>query len=479
MRFTADRLEARMHLPDLVEIVADPSDPASREAVSAINLKLADVTDSTFTPDLMTRMPGVVVRQTARSRDDDPFVVLERFHVAISVVTMIAGTAFLLALMVIRAEERRETVGILRLVGISRRTLLASVAIEGLVVAALGAAFGILLAYVSEGLNQSYLSGTLRYGAGVRASDAVDRAAGDRRGGAARHSCRHRRVVDAPAPRSAVDLSPMTSASLAWRTVRRYRARTLLAITGVAVIGALLFDMLLLSRGLLLSFADLLDKSGFDIRVVSSEGLSARQPISGSTALAADIGRIPGVRNVLSIRIEPATARIATRPPRGISLVGSSGTDDRVWRVLQGASLASPAAAAEPCPVLATRGLATAFGLGPGAMLTINVRPPGIASALPAVTCRVVGVAEFAFAPTDDLTAVTTSDAFRQRSAVDPPMPIWCSCRRAPTRLPATSCRRSRRFDPTCGSTPTTMWCRNSIATASRTSGGSRSCSRR
>ena len=152
MRFTADRLEARMHLPDLVDIVADPSDPASREAVSAINLKLADPRDGAFASDLMTRMPGVVVRQTARSRDDDPFVVLERFHVAISVVTMIAGTAFLLALMVIRAEERRETVGILRLVGISRRTLLASVAIEGLVVAALGAVFGILLAYVSEGL---------------------------------------------------------------------------------------------------------------------------------------------------------------------------------------------------------------------------------------------------------------------------------------------------------------------------------------
>jgi hypothetical protein len=149
MRFTADRLEARLHLPDLVEIVADPSDPASREAVNSINVKLAA---PEFAVDLATRAPGVVARQTARPRDDDPFVVLEHFHVAISIVTMIAGTAFLLALMVIRAEERRETVGILRLVGISRRTLLTSVAIEGLLVAAMGAAFGILLAYASEGL---------------------------------------------------------------------------------------------------------------------------------------------------------------------------------------------------------------------------------------------------------------------------------------------------------------------------------------
>ena len=153
MRFTADRLEARLHLPDLIDIAADPADPASREAVSAINLKLAAGRNSReFAADLMTRAPGVLVRQTARSGEDDPFVVLERFHVAISIVTMIGGTAFLLALMVIRAEERRETVGILRLVGISRRTLLASVAIEGLAVAAMGAAFGIVLAYVSEGL---------------------------------------------------------------------------------------------------------------------------------------------------------------------------------------------------------------------------------------------------------------------------------------------------------------------------------------
>jgi predicted lysophospholipase L1 biosynthesis ABC-type transport system permease subunit len=153
MRFTADRLEARLHLPDVLDITADPADPASREAVSAINMELAgDAKANGFASELMARAPGIVVRPTARSATDDPFVVLDRFHVAISAVTMVAGTAFLLALMVIRAEERRETVGILRLVGISRRTLLASVAIEGLVVAAIGAAFGILLAYVSEGL---------------------------------------------------------------------------------------------------------------------------------------------------------------------------------------------------------------------------------------------------------------------------------------------------------------------------------------
>ena len=205
----------------------------------------------------------------------------------------------------------------------------------------------------------------------------------------------------------------MTSFALAWRTARRYRARTLLAMAGVAVIGALLFDMLLLSRGLLLSFADLLDSSGFDMRVVSTEGLAARLPISGSARLADDIRQLPDVEHVLMIRIEPATAATAGGSPRGISLIGSSDTE-RSWRVVQGTGLGSPAGASEACPVLVTRPLATALGLTPGGSLSITVRPPGIASALPAVACRAIGVADFAFAQTDELTAVTTMDAFRR-----------------------------------------------------------------
>jgi ABC-type lipoprotein release transport system permease subunit len=153
MRFTVPRLEARMHVPDLVDLVADPADPASREALSGINVALADPADARrFAADLSARAPGVIPRPTKVDRDDDPFAVLERFHIAISAVTTIAGTAFLLALMVIRAEERRETIGILRLVGISRRTLLLSVAIEGVLIAALGGLFGVLLAVATEGL---------------------------------------------------------------------------------------------------------------------------------------------------------------------------------------------------------------------------------------------------------------------------------------------------------------------------------------
>ena len=66
--------------------------------------------------------------------------------------TVAGATAFLVALMVIRAEERRETIAILRLIGISRRSLLTAVAVEGLLIAVAGAIFGVLAAFAAEGL---------------------------------------------------------------------------------------------------------------------------------------------------------------------------------------------------------------------------------------------------------------------------------------------------------------------------------------
>lgn len=153
MRFTAERIEGRLHLPDLIALTADPHDPASTESVNTINVTLAPGIDTRrFIADLASQAPGVTGWPTARSRGDDPFVVLDRFHLAISVVTVVGSTAFLLALMVIRAEERRDTIAILRMVGISRRSLLTSVAVEGLVTAIAGAIFGVALAFATEGL---------------------------------------------------------------------------------------------------------------------------------------------------------------------------------------------------------------------------------------------------------------------------------------------------------------------------------------
>ena len=151
LRVTTQRLETRLHLGDLLALTADPADPLSRETVDAINVALVDPGDArAFADDLWAKVPGLVVRATAREDAYSPLVVIERFHFAIAIVTLIASTVFLLALMVMRAEERRETVGILRLIGFTKRRALVQVFAEGLLITVAGALFGILLATASQ-----------------------------------------------------------------------------------------------------------------------------------------------------------------------------------------------------------------------------------------------------------------------------------------------------------------------------------------
>lgn len=151
IRITSERLEVRLHLPDLQALIADSADPASAEALSSINVALAPGVDAAaFAQDLEARVPLVNVRA---SRDEDrrsPFVVLGRFHTAIAVLTVLTSAVFLLALMVLTADERRETVGALRLIGFTRRRVLAQVLLEGALIAVAGAVFGVGLAAATE-----------------------------------------------------------------------------------------------------------------------------------------------------------------------------------------------------------------------------------------------------------------------------------------------------------------------------------------
>jgi len=147
-RLASERLEARLHLPDLLALTADPADPSLTDAVTSINVALRDPAAAVaFARDVTTRMPGLVGRPTVPELDEgNPFVVLKRFHLAIAVVTVVASTIFLLALMVMVVDERRETVGMLRLIGLQRRRILLQVFAEGLLIALFGALAGVLLA---------------------------------------------------------------------------------------------------------------------------------------------------------------------------------------------------------------------------------------------------------------------------------------------------------------------------------------------
>ena len=70
----------------------------------------------------------------------------------------------------------------------------------------------------------------------------------------------------------------MTPFALAWRSLARQPARAWLGIAGVAIVSALLFDMLLLSGGLVVSFRDLLEGVGFDVRVTANRAFPAQGP---------------------------------------------------------------------------------------------------------------------------------------------------------------------------------------------------------
>jgi ABC-type lipoprotein release transport system permease subunit len=149
MRFNIERLEARLHLDDLLSLTAESSDPASNESVTSINVALADpAAAATFSRTIAARL--LLRANPAGDAESALFTVIDRFHTAIAAVTVLGSTAFLLALMVIRAEERKETVGILRLIGISRKSILLEVIVEGLLVAIGGAVFGVTIALLAQ-----------------------------------------------------------------------------------------------------------------------------------------------------------------------------------------------------------------------------------------------------------------------------------------------------------------------------------------
>jgi putative ABC transport system permease protein len=143
-RLTARRYEARLHLPDLLALTGS-------ESIDQINVALDRPEDlPAFARGLRAAVPGLGAEGLGHDDPHSPFVALRRFHTAIAWVTVLASTAFLLALMVIRADERREIAGILRLLGFSRGRVLALVLVEGVCVALAGSCAGMLLALAAQ-----------------------------------------------------------------------------------------------------------------------------------------------------------------------------------------------------------------------------------------------------------------------------------------------------------------------------------------
>lgn len=149
----------RLHL-DHIQTLADYGDRVDRFAVAtngedATTRALARIEAAAF---------GF---QAHRSRDiavetSATFAVVTRFHRAIGVITIVASAIFLLCILLLKVDERRRDVAALRLMGISRNTVVGTVVLEATLVAALGSALGTAIGWVMSLLVNLYYQGVYR-----------------------------------------------------------------------------------------------------------------------------------------------------------------------------------------------------------------------------------------------------------------------------------------------------------------------------
>ncbi|HEU4366373.1 MAG TPA: ABC transporter permease [Candidatus Krumholzibacteria bacterium] len=91
------------------------------------------------------------------AQSSETFVVISNFHKAISFLSILAGSAFLAAIVLLQVQELRKSLGVLRVLGFSKGRIYLAVVGETVLLANAGAAIGVALALlVSRGVNLYY-----------------------------------------------------------------------------------------------------------------------------------------------------------------------------------------------------------------------------------------------------------------------------------------------------------------------------------
>lgn len=78
------------------------------------------------------------------------FRVVERFHKAIGLITVVASAVFLLCLLLLSVEERRRDIAALRLMGISQGTVVRAIVIEAALVSIIGSVIGAGIGWIAS-----------------------------------------------------------------------------------------------------------------------------------------------------------------------------------------------------------------------------------------------------------------------------------------------------------------------------------------
>jgi putative ABC transport system permease protein len=196
----------------------------------------------------------------------------------------------------------------------------------------------------------------------------------------------------------------MNAFGFAWRSLTRQPARSSLGILGVAAVGALLLDMLLLSEGLVVSMRDLLEGTGFDIRVTAGEERPREGPRLDDAAEAATaIAALPAVASAAAVRLADARLIREGQPAVYSALQGVGGSGRRPWTILRGRDVEGPG------EVVINDAVAALLAAGPGSTLALRASCEGD-SAPPAVSLLITGVAEFPFEELSERTVAGTLD---------------------------------------------------------------------
>jgi putative ABC transport system permease protein len=155
-RIARNEYELRVHLPDLQEVMEKP-DRVDRFAI---------VLQPGSSPgDAARWIEGIAFGTRAipsaelANQTSATFRVVSRFHDAIGIVTILASAIFLLCVMIIRVDERRRDMAMLRLIGVSRSTVFRAIVLEAVAIAIVGSAAGAGLGLVATRIVNAHYAG--------------------------------------------------------------------------------------------------------------------------------------------------------------------------------------------------------------------------------------------------------------------------------------------------------------------------------
>ncbi|MEO7366974.1 MAG: ABC transporter permease [Gemmatimonadaceae bacterium] len=149
----------RMHL-DQLQTVAGYGDRVDRFAVAtkgSAETETALAAINAFAFGFEAHRSRDIAVETSKT-----FQVVSRFHKAIGFITIVASAIFLLCVMLLKVEERRRDVAALRLMGISRTTVVSAVVAEAALLAVVGSALGIAIGWIASQFINWYYQGVYR-----------------------------------------------------------------------------------------------------------------------------------------------------------------------------------------------------------------------------------------------------------------------------------------------------------------------------